>query len=260
MALASMANLGNARGIAGEALRDAENMIAQGVRFSAQPTQTAFQRIRATPWFRSGRTPSKGPAMDEINRIEAQIQNGTIDAHTAMQLRRDINESRRQLGAFQLDPVADRAAARRYLDEVDRALLDSMENYGSRVNPQWFQQYQLANEAFGITQRSRLISNVVEKYAKPLQSQTAKHLFYAGGASALTAMPTATLAIPGALAAGKTVQIMNRMIHSPVLRNHYLNVMRLSTQGNAAQIAKAIEQFDNEAKKLESKKDDNHRD
>lgn len=258
--LASMANLGNARRVAGEALRDAEAMIPQGVRFSAQPTQNAFNRIRQSQWFRTGRTPSKGPAMDEINRIEAQIQNGAIDAHTAMQLRRDINEARRQLGGFQLNPVADRAAARRYLDDVDRALLESMEEYGTRVNPQWFENYQLANQAFGITQRSRLISDVVERYAKPLQSQTAKHLFYAGGVSAMSAVPSAALAIPGTLAAGKTIQIMNRMIASPVLRNHYLNVMRLSTQGNAAQIAKEIEKFDLEAKKLEAKKEENRQD
>jgi hypothetical protein len=198
--------------------------------------------------------------MDEIQRIEAQIQNGTIDAHTAMQLRRDINEARRGLGGFQLNPVPDRAAARRYLDEVDRALLSSFEHYGNTVNPHWFGEYQLANQAWGVTQRSRLISDIVEKYAKPFQSQTAKHLFYTGGATALSSVPAATLAIPGALATGKTIQIMNRMIHSPVLRSHYLNVIRLTSQGLLPQVVKEIEKFDKEASKMEAKKASNRRD
>ena len=254
MTLASMANLGNARNAAGAALREAENMLPQGLRFSSQPTEQALANIRRSNWFTTGRTPSKGPAMDEIARIEAQIQNGTIDAHVAMQLRRDINEARRQLGGFQLNPVADRAAARRYLDEVDRALLASLENYGAQVSPQWFRNYELANQAWGVTQRSRLISELVERHARPFQSQMAKHLFWGAGTAAITALPSATLAIPGALAVGKTIQIMNRMINSPLLRGHYLNVMRLTAQGHLPQALKEIEKFDQEASKMEAKR------
>lgn len=260
MTLASMANLGNARGAAGEALRDAENMIPQGMRLSAQPTERALNNIRRSNWFTTGRTPSKGPAMDEIGRIEAQIQNGTIDAHVAMQLRRDINEARRGLGAFQLNPIADRAGARRYLDQVDNALLESLTHYGNNVNPGWLRDYTLANQAWGITQRSRLISDLVERHAKPLQSQMAKHLFYAAAPSLMSAVPTAALAIPGTLATAKTIQIMNRMMNSSVLRNHYLNVVRLTAQGHLPQVLKEIEKFDAEASKLESKKASNRRD
>ncbi len=254
MTLASLANLGNARGAAGEALRDAENMIPQGMRFSAQPTEHALHNIRRSNWFTTGRTPAKGPAMDEIGRIEAQIQHGTIDAHVAMQLRRDINEARRNLGGFQLNPIADRAGARRYLDQVDNALLETFQNYGRNVNPHWLRDYTFANQAWGVTQRSRLISDLVEKHAKPLQSQMAKHLFYAAAPALATSLPSAALAVPGALAIGKTIQIMNRMMHSSVLRSHYLNVIRLTTQGHLPQVLKEIEKFDKEASKMEAKK------
>jgi hypothetical protein len=260
MALASLANLGNARGAAGEALRDAENMIPQGMRFSAQPTEHALANIRRSNWFTTGRTPAKGPAMDEIARIEAQIQNGTIDAHVAMQLRRDINEARRNLGGFQLNPIADRAGARRYLDQVDDALLESFQHYGNNVNPHWLRDYQLANQAWGITQRSRLISDLVEKHAKPLQSQMAKNLFYAASPVLASSLPSAALAVPGALAIGKTIQIMNRMMHSSVLRSHYLNVIRLTSQGLLPQVVKEIEKFDTEASKMEAKKANSRRD
>ncbi len=255
MAVASMANIGNAPRAAGEALRQAENMVARGVRFTSQPTEQALNRIRNTNWFRTGRTPSKGPAMDEITRIEQAIQGGTIDAHDAMQLRRDINEARRQLGGFQLNRPVNRRQALRYLDEVDNALMQSMENYGHNVNPQWLRQYQLGNEAFRITQRSQLISDIVAQHAKPLQSQTAKTLFHLGAATSGLHLPTVAGLAGAGLATAKGVQIINRMIRSPVLRNHYLSVLTQASAGNAKKLKTELERFDIIAKKLEEKED-----
>jgi hypothetical protein len=251
MGIASIANLGNAPRVAANALNQAEQMVAQGVRFSAIPTQRAFQRIRNADWFRTGRTASKGPAMDEMQRIENLINNGTMDAHDAMQLRRDINEARKQLGGFQLNRPVNRRQALRYLDEVDNALMASMENYGRNVNPQWFNTYTRANEAFRVTQRSRLISDFISQHAKPLQSETAKILFHIAGAQAgLNAPALIAGAIPVA-AGAKSIQIMNRMIRSPVLRNHYMDVLRQAATGNAAATQKALQKFDIAARKLE---------
>jgi len=254
MTLASMANLGNAQRVATNALREAEQMIPVGLSFSARPTENALNNIRNSQWYRTGATPSKAPAMAEIDRIQAQINRGMLDGHAAMQLRRDINEARRQLGGFQLNRPVNRTQALRYLDEVDNALLASMENYGTHVNPQWWRNYNLANEAFRITQRSRLISDLVGRYAKPLQSDIAKTLFHVGGASVLTHLPAVGATAVPVLGAAKTVQVMNRMIRSPVLRNHYLTVLRQASTGNAAATLKALESFDKEAKDLEKAK------
>ncbi len=255
MVVSSIANIGNAPRAAGEALRQSENMITQGVRFSAQPTENALNNIRNSNWFRTGRTPSKGPAMDEITRIEQRIQNGTIDAHEAMQLRRDINEARRQLGGFQLDRPVNRRQALRYLDEVDNALMQSMENYGRNVNPQWLRQYQLGNEAFRVTQRSQLISDFVSQHAKPLQSQTAKTLFHLGAATGALHLPT--IGAIGAIGAAtaKGVQLINRMIRSPVLRNHYQQVLSQASAGNIRAMQNALEKFDIASKKIEEKEE-----
>lgn len=254
--VSSIAGLGNAQRAASQALNQAEQMIPQGVRFSANATQQALNNIRNRTWFRTGSTPSKAPAMAEIERIENAIHNGTMDAHEAMQLRRDINEARRQLGGFQLNRPVNKADALRHLDEVDQALLSSMENYGQNVNPQWLRSYTLGNEAYRVTQRSRLVSDLVEKYAKPIQSQTAKTLFHVGAAGAGGFLPTvATIGIPG-LAAAKTIQIINRMIRSPVIRNHYIEVLAAASSGNAANFNKAMERFDKVAKKLEDHKKD----
>ena len=175
MSIASMAGIGNAPRVASHALNEAERLLPRGLSFSSQPTERALNRIRNSSWFRTGRTPSKGPAMDEINRIENAIQNGRINGHDAMQLRRDINEARRQLGGFQLNRPVNRRQALRYLDNVDNALMQSMEHYGNRFNPRWLDQYRLANEAFRVTQRSRLISDVVNRIGKPFKAKQQKY-------------------------------------------------------------------------------------
>lgn len=251
MMLGAMGSMGNAQKIASQALMEAENMIPKGLSFSAQPTQQALKQLKNQPWYKSGKTPSKVPAFKEIGRIEKQIKNGKIDGHTAMQLRRDINEARKELKGFSLVKPADTKAALRYLDKVDNALIQSMKNYGEKINPQWWNQYQQANQAFRITQRSRLLSDFIEKRAKPLNSEMAKVLFHTGAVIAGSKMPVlGAIAAPGIMTA-KGIQITNRMIRSPILRNHYLEVLHHASVGNVNQMNRALEKFDKAALKEE---------
>lgn len=253
MTLSTIAQFGNAPRVARQAIARSEQMLPQGLRFSARPTEQALAHIRSQPWYRTGRTAAKGPAFDEIERIEQQIQNGTLDAHTATQLRRDINTARGALGGFLFRRDPNRAQALAHLDEVDRALIASMENYGRNVNPTWWNQYQRANEAFRVTQRSQALSQFIEKNAKPLQSQMARTLFRVGGSTLFHAVPgLAAIAAPAA-AGAKTIQIMNRMIRSPVLRNHYIEVLNAAAAGNAANTKKALRKFDITAENIEKK-------
>lgn len=252
MGIASISNLGNAPNVARQAYQNQANMIRQGVRFSAQPTQQAFARIRNMPWFRTGATPSKNPAMREMRRIEQAIQGGTIDAHEAMQLRRDINEARKELGGFKINQPVDKRQARRFLDEVDQALLESMENYGTNIRPDWWHEYGLANQAYAVTQRSRAVSDFITNYAKPLQSQTAKTIFHVAGGAALVKLPAVAAAAIPIAAGAKGVQILNRMIRSPILRNHYARVLAQANAGNIAAMNRELEIFDKVAGKLEN--------
>lgn len=250
MALSTVANIGNAPQVASNAMNQARNMIPQGLRFWSGPTEQALNRIKNSNWYITGSTPSKAPALHEIERIEKHIQNHTLDAHTAMQLRTDINEARKQLGGFQLNKPVDRKGALRHLDEVDNALLQSMEHYG-QVNPKWFQAYTRANEAYRVTQRSRALSEFIEKNAKPLKSEMAKTLFHVGLGAGVIKLPTIAAAAVPIAATAKGVQLMNRMIKSPVLRNHYAEVMRAAATGNAAVLNKSLEKFDKIAMKYQ---------
>ena len=236
MTIASIANLGNAQKVASNAISEVKQMLPKGLSFSAKPTIDALSKIKKSPWYKTGKTASKFPAMEEIERIEKLIVNGKINAHDAIQLRQDINEARKQLGGFSFSPnqVADKKAARRYLDEVDKALMESIDNYGNKINPDWLNKYKLANKAYGVTQRSRQISDFIQQHAKPLQSETARILMHIGAGSAVAHLPAIAGAALPVMGAAKTVQIINRMIRSPILRNHYLDVLRQASLGNAA--------------------------
>ncbi len=262
MTVASIANIGNARGAATQMLNASRDMIPQALQISARPTLTAFNRLRNQSWFRTGSTPSKAPAMQMIERIENSItQNGTLNLHDGMQLRRDLNEARKSLGAFNIPPITDRAAARRYLDMVDDALVSSMERYGTQVNPRWWNTYQMGNQAFAITERTGKLAEVIEKYAKPLQSDMAKVLFHTGGATlaAGAGLGGAVGAISGVAGAGAVLgqgyKIINRMIRSPVIRSHYVEVLNAAASGNAAVLNKALQKFDKVALKHEYPKE-----
>ena len=253
----TIANIGNAPQIARNAYNAVTNAIPQGTRLATRPIENGLNAIRNRPWFRTGRTTSKGPAMDEMERIEGLIQHGSMDAHEAMQVRRDINEARKKLGAFNYEPGIDKAAARRYLDEVDEVMREGIENFGNRQFPGWYRQYEQANQAYAVTQRSRQIQDYIKSNAigKSLQSQTAKTLFHLGGTSAIMHAPSLLGAAVPVAAGAKGIQILNRMIRSPVLRNHYFEVLAAATAQNAGAMNRALTKFDKEAKKFENKKE-----
>jgi hypothetical protein len=253
MLMSTIANIGNAPQRARHAYQEATNMIPQGTRMSTRYMTQELNALRNTPWYRTGRTTAKGPAFDEIDRIENAIQHGSMDLHDAMQIRRDINQARNRLGAFNYEPGIDKAAARQYLDRVDDVLRTNVERWGQANNPEWLNAYRQANQAVAVTNRSMRLQDYIRSNAvtKHLESQTARTLFHLGGAAAISHAPAILGGAAVAGAAGKGIQLINRMIRSPVLRNHYAEVVAAASLQNAGAMNNALKKFDEEAKKLE---------
>jgi len=253
MMTSTIANIGNAPQMARNAYNQVVNMIPQGTRMSTRGLQTAINNLRNQPWYRTGRNATKGPAFDELNRIENAIQHGSMDVHDAMQIRRDINNARKRLGAFNYEPGIDKAQARNHLNQVDDLLREGIESYGQANNPQWLRNYERANQAYAVTQRSRQLQDYIQSSAlgKMVQSNTAKTLFHLGGASALSQAPALIAGAIPVAAGAKGIQIINRMIRSPVLRNHYMQVLTQAAAQNSGAMNRALQKFDKEALKFE---------
>lgn len=253
MLMSTIAHLGNAPQLARNAYHEAVNMIPQGTRMSSRYLTQELNALRNTPWYRTGRTATKGAAFDEVERIENAIQHGSMDMHDAMQIRRDINQQRNRLGAFHYEPGLDKAAARQYLDRVDELLRNNMERWGQANNPQWLNAYRQSSQAVAVTRRSMALQDYIQSNAvtKHLQSETSRTLFHLGGAAAISHAPALLGGVAVAGGAAKGIQLINRMIRSPMLRTHYAQVVAAAATQNAGAMNNALQRFDKEAKKLE---------
>jgi len=251
LGIVSLAQIGNAPKFAGQLFQDTKSMMPNGVRFNSIPLQNALNTIKNTKWFRGHTTPSTRAAREMIGAIEQRIQNGTLGAQEAMTLRENINELAHNLGAFAVDRSG-KTTHITHLNEVRDALIQGMEQTLGRQYPKWWNQYQTANQAYAITQKSNALGNfIANNYAKPITSEAGKVLF--GNALAKGAAGIAKFGIAGAgIASGaKLITLTNRIAKSPTLRKYYKDVIIEAGRGNAIAMANALNKFDQEAIKEE---------
>ena len=195
---------------------------------------------------------AKRPARQITEDILEKLRNnGQLPLEEGIQYRIDFNDRLRDLGGFDIRGSS-RANAVRYLQEANRALIDGMENSVGRTNPDWWNQYQSANQAYGVTQATTRLGNWMQKHLeKPLISDMAKVLFGAGTFTGLKIIPGVSLASLPLIGTIKAWQVASRMVRSPILREYYTRAISDAAAGNVPQFHKNIERFDEEAKKNE---------
>lgn len=245
----SLAQLGNAPRFAREFFNDTKSLMPRGVRFNTQPLQNELAKIKNSQWYKGHPTPSTKAAREMISSIEKRIKTGTLSVQDGMTLRENINELANNLGAFKVSGTSYGPHVAN-LNEVRSALIKGMEQTVGKQYPSWWKQYQDANTAFAITQRSGALGNfIAHNYAKPLLSDAGKVLF--GNALAKGAAGVAQLGIAGAsIATGaKAITLANRIYQSPTLRRYYADVVQQAARGNVAAMTSALEKFDEAALK-----------
>lgn len=133
-------------------------------------------------------------------------------------------------------------------EEMRGMIRDGMEQVGQHA-PEWYQEWQRANEIHGAIANSNYIANTIRNHAEPLVSEGARALFHAaahGTAKAAGAVPPIYLIYKGA-------QVMNRMASSPQLMQYYTQVLTNSLRGNVAMTAASLEKLDQALLKEEKK-------
>lgn len=250
LGILSLASIGNAPRFARQYFQETKALMPRGVRMRTQPLETALNRIKNSDWFRGHNTPSTRAAREMIDSIEQRINRGSMSMRDAMQLRENINELAQSLGAFSVEGTQRTAHVAR-LNQVRDALIEGMEQTVGRQYPNWWNQYQSANQAFAITQRSSAIGNfIASNYGKPIVSEAGKILF--GNAIAKGAAGIAKVGAAGVgLATGaKAITIANRL-RNPILRQYYQRVVNASIRADGLAMTNALSKFDEEAIKQE---------
>ena len=254
-----IANQPGARATAANAMRESEAMVPQNATFNTAPLERALQQIENQDWMRTAMTsphpsPAARPIINSIENIRSHIQNGQMNARTAVQLRKDINETARNLGAFEIEAPADRITAIQRLGRLRNDFVEhGIGEYG-RQNPRFWQANQAANRAFAATERGGAIANyIMQNYNKPFISDSAKILFghaLSSGTGNIAKLATAAATLSGINA---VTRVMYRISQSDVLRRHYANVLLNASQNHAASMAKSLAKLDKELKKDEVK-------
>lgn len=251
MLATTLAGQSNPGKFASKRIGEAKQMIPQNA-----TANTSNIGPRLTPLItrlgRGLRVPSKSKVSQGIRDLSRQIKNQRMSLHSLMDARDNINEWIAEAGGWEI-PKPTRDASIRNLNELKRAVIETIdENLNTRF-PQAAELYKTGYEAAAVNHASNYISNFIENhFGRKVASVGAKMLFpgLAGGAALLPK----TAAIGTALfPLYKTGQVLYRVSKSPTLAKYYQDVITHSLTGNAPAMVKSMEKLDNALKKDEEK-------
>jgi len=185
---------------------------------------------------------SKKKSLDLLKDVKSKIKNNEIDIEELEQFKRDINEARSGLfDEFKTDKVG-RKSAKRNLDTVSKFVDNSLKEYGKQ-NPEWEAFYRPANEVHGAIAQSQKARNAIKRNAKMLGFPTLLvelGLYQHAGASAAIGSLAAGTALLG------TGEIMARVMKSPTLRKHYINLIQDALKDDVVVMQENLKKLDKE--------------
>ncbi len=190
---------------------------------------------------------SKKKTLQLITDTQDKIKKGKIPVSELEELKISLNEARSGLFEdFKVDKKG-RARARRNLNEFGSVLDKSLDEYGKQ-NPEWHKLYKEANEVHGAIESSKKMSKFIARHTSKIAPSS--------GASLLAAAiynPDKLLPIAGSLATGggiiKGSELVARIMKSPRLRKHYLDVLDGALRQDAAFMNHNLQKLSDEIEK-----------
>lgn len=240
---------GATRKFAGSLFQKAEEAIPKGLSIDATGLEKSLNNLEKE-LSKGGLRPTTKKALEKSAEIKNEIKNGKIDAKRLAAYRPSINEAIDELGGFQVEvPKKLKPATIRNLNEVKNEVIKTLDQYGEKFNPQFFQLHRSANEAWAAYQQSNKIANFIrDKVGFAPKSKAVAALFsYAPGpALAGLAALGPISATSGALGFGgyQAYKIFERVRNSPTLRKFYLNSLKEAAAGNVSATAKNLKGLD----------------
>lgn len=183
---------------------------------------------------------SETHANTTLNRLIEKLERGTISADELMASNISLNEIVGDPELF--------GRGGHLFEEIRGLIRDGMEEVGQHA-PEWYREWQRANEIHGAIANSNYIANIIRTHSEPLVSEGARALFHA----AVHGTAKAAATIPPIYLIYKGTQVFNRMANSPELLRYYTNVLTNSLRGNVAAMSSNLEKLDQALLKEEKK-------
>ncbi len=183
---------------------------------------------------------SENQATNTLDNLIEKLETGNISAEELMASNISLNEIVGDPELF--------GRGGHWFEEIRGIIREGMESVGQQA-PEWYREWQRANEIHGAIANSNYIANTIRNHSEPLVSEGARALFHAaahGTAKAAGVVPPLYLIYKG-------TQVLNRMANSPELLRYYTNVMTNALRGNVASMSANLEKLDNALLKEEKK-------
>jgi hypothetical protein len=237
MFLLSLLNKKKAAQIAAESYKNAESQIPANATANAHRLEGTLNNLESRMLQGTG-APSEKFILEEVRLIKDKIKNGLIGIKEAWASKRSLNEKLNDI-LYKSPDQASRARARKLAGQIQQELSSVLKGYG-KSNPGFGKNFQAAEEVFGAVQGSKFFTNFVRNQIKHV-SPTDSALMHALGTGVGSATGAAVGGLAGAgtglgagaLTAYPAAKIGYRIFKSPVLRKHYLNVVKAAAQEDA---------------------------
>lgn len=204
---------------------------------------------------KGGIATSDKPALSKIEEIiEKMSPNNTISVEELPKFQTKINEAILEGGGFEIQvpkPVKEKIV--KNLNDVKSKVIDSLSRYGEVQNPEFLDLHQKANRAFSVYEKSNKLTNFFRKhFGNKITSPLLKTLLGLGTTAAAGTGALLSPAITGlaggaagsALGLYQAFKLGYRVVKSPELRRHYLEVIKNASSNNVAKTEKSLKALD----------------
>jgi hypothetical protein len=240
---------GGAKKYAGELFNQSEKIVPKGAMLKSTAFEKSLDKLDKT-LSSGGSAPSTEKALRKVNEIQSKIKNGEIEIKELIDFRKNINEIISETGGFEVQlPKAIKRKAIANLGDVKKEVINGLNEYGQKHNPEFLKLNKSANEAYAAYESSNKIANFIGKSIKgTLKTPAIKALFGIGTGMGAYTYPTilAKTAVAGvpALAGYEAYKILHQVYQSPTLRKYYGEVLKGAIIGNTSQVSRNLKALD----------------
>ena len=237
-----------AKNYASELFKKAEESIPKGISVSAAKLEPALNKLEKS-LTAGGKQSTTPKALEKIQEIRSEIKNGKISLERLIPFRRSINDAIESIGGWESEvPKKFKPLAKRNLNSVKSEVIDALNEYGSKFNPEFKKYHNAANEAWAAYEQSNKISKFLKHLGYSSKSPVIQSLFGLGGSAlgigTLIKSPvTFGMGVTGALGY-QGYKILNRIQNSPTLREYYLDVLKNASKRNAPATIRSLRQLE----------------
>ncbi len=213
--------------------KKAESLLPEGAHVNANNLEKNLNSLVKT-LEKGVETTDKRQVVKPSKELLSKIKDGKINVDELTSAKRDINKLRG-------DPETVKGA-KKFLSSIGKSVDQAIDAYSPK-NPNFVKEFKNANEAWGTIAQSKKVSNYIKNLSKTVK--------LGSGIGAVFEVNNIGV-LPSALAAGaaygslKGSELLYRILKSPVLRTHYLDVVKSSIKENGPATIRSLKKLDDE--------------